>query len=579
VLHPDGEAWLCRRAEEVALSRAGRVVWHASLRSDGLAFVRGGERVALLLPTREVVYLGAADGRELARSEPQRCGVTLGAGTGAGPAFLHGRQCFVLLDGERTLWAMNGTTIQAAAVGDDARWALVTTEGEVIVGALDRAAPPRRTPGDSLFGVERRASSELGARVADISAMALLDGALLVGTLRGELVRLDLEGRLVARQRLAAGVPITALAPSPSGRVLGVSFDRGGPMLVETQRLQPLGRLPERDAGAMVLVDDARASTVAGRFARWALGPRVVRHLMGLGGITSLATDGVSLAVAHDTQVTRMSLERPDDVRSVLRAAPVKSVAVRGAELVLSPLDATSIEYLDTATLTPTPSPPAMVVRRLAHTANGTLVALPYNQVLWLVPPGDRDAFVPYGTEELIDLAVQGDRVALLARALDAVLLDVAAAPRELARCPAPGAVALSLAPDSQSFFVAHHGGVEVVAVDDCAPEAWFDARTAGAPLRLVDVQVSTDGRFVAAGSREGIVLVWQRDGTLIASPRTHVHRVAQLAFDPGSRWLWSSGWDGAVRSFELAALVTPRDTLIADVLARWGEEGDAPSD
>jgi len=569
-VHPSAEAWLCRGAEEVTLFQAGRARWRTALRAEGAAFVAGGQRVAVLDSERRVVHLATGSGEVVERSEWIACRGTLATGAQAELAVLQGRLCLVLLDGENAFWAANGVSIQTAAAGRDERWALLTTEGDLVTGALDRDTPTLREPGHGLFGVERTSSTDLGRQVNDVSAMVMLDDAILLGTLRGELLRLDLDGRVVVRRALYADVPVTSLAASPSGRVVAVSVDRGGPALVEPDGFQVVARLPEIDLGAIALTDDRHALTLGSRVATWDLGPLELRAIGGLGGITAIAIDGRALAVAHERRVTRFEL--PLTGASTSRQTPdlVKSIAVRGDALVLSRVGAAAIERLDLA-LAPLPSPPALMVRRLGFSASGTLLALPYQPALWFVTPDDPANLVSHGHEEYIDLALHGDLVALLARSLDVVLLDVAGAPVELARCGVPGALAVASTPDGARFFVAHADGVMLIDAVTCGVQGRYAAREGARALTLTDIQVSPDGAWVAVGSREGRVLIWSDGGALVASARAHTQRVAQVSFDPRSRVLFSAGWDGVVRRHDLTLLVEAREVLVQRVNAATG--------
>ncbi len=569
-LHPDGERWLCRRGDEVVLYQRARELWRHAARVDGAVFTAGGARVALFDLTRSVVYLDTASGAERWRSPLQDCGMTLHQGAGAELAYLFGRRCLALLDGETTAWAIFGPWMQAAALTRDRRWAVLANDDTLIHGAYDASAPPMHANAPIAHGVASRTATALGAEVMDVMSMALVRDEVVVGTLRGALVRVGLDGRTRVRTILREEVPVTAIEPSPSGAILIVGFDRGGPALVERESLQLRAVLPEADRGATASSGDTSLVTVAGRRATWEIASRI-GALAGLNGLAALAVDERRLAVVHERAVDLF--DRPAGVALARIDNPtlLKSIALhpRRAELVWSGIDASAIERWDehAGRLA---GPPATIVRRLAYTASGTLLALPYMPELWVVAPSAPELIERRAGDGFVDVAIHGERAALLTRKSELVLLELAAGPVELARCAWPGTHALSLSADGAIFVAALEDEVALIDVGSCAVVGWLDARVDQIPMRLTDVQVSADGRWIAAGARSGRVLVW-RDRELLAAVHTHDHRVAQLAFTPDSRQLYSGGWDGAVQVFDLAVLGQAEAAQGTWARAAWG--------
>ena len=100
--------------------------------------------------------------------------------------------------------------------------------------------------------------------------------------------------------------------------------------------------------------------------------------------------------------------------------------------------------------------------------------------------------------------------------------------------------------------------------------------RIADTGARVTDLQVSPDGRWLAAADEDQRIWLFDRDETLVARMRGHSRRVSTLAFDPTSRWLASGSWDDTVRYWDLSVLDRPADALAADVVTAWGF--DAPT-
>jgi WD40 repeat protein len=68
-----------------------------------------------------------------------------------------------------------------------------------------------------------------------------------------------------------------------------------------------------------------------------------------------------------------------------------------------------------------------------------------------------------------------------------------------------------------------------------------------------VAVAFSADGRRLAAGSFDGLILVWQADtGKELHRLEGHNHSVKSLAFSPDGRWLASASYDQTVRIWDL---------------------------
>ena len=91
-----------------------------------------------------------------------------------------------------------------------------------------------------------------------------------------------------------------------------------------------------------------------------------------------------------------------------------------------------------------------------------------------------------------------------------------------------------------------------------------FDVMTA--------VDISSSGDYWAAASRRGEILVWATGGlTLHRMWRAHTDMIWTLAFSPDGRWLASGSWDGAVKLWDVvsgALLWTGRHTSHANWVA-----------
>jgi WD40 repeat protein len=137
----------------------------------------------------------------------------------------------------------------------------------------------------------------------------------------------------------------------------------------------------------------------------------------------------------------------------------------------------------------------------------------------------------------------------------------------------------LARAPDGKTFAVADMG--KAVRLIGDAPERRLDVGGS----RVLTLEYSPEGRFLAAGSVEGQVWLWNLDTGERRDLPGHVAEVRDLAFSRDGALLASTGYDGAVRLISLSSgeaktLKVPRDEIwSADfgadgLLAIGGEEG-----
>jgi len=87
----------------------------------------------------------------------------------------------------------------------------------------------------------------------------------------------------------------------------------------------------------------------------------------------------------------------------------------------------------------------------------------------------------------------------------------------------------------------------------------------------ILDVAISADGKWVAAGGTDHLARVWDATGRLRAVLGGHRERVATLDFRPDGKVLATGSWDGTARLWSLDVLDVPAATLDDAAATTWG--------
>ena len=125
---------------------------------------------------------------------------------------------------------------------------------------------------------------------------------------------------------------------------------------------------------------------------------------------------------------------------------------------------------------------------------------------------------------------------------------------------------ALAIAPDGLRFALSRGDTVDLL--DEAGRS--IDTLAARAAADILELAWSADGRWLAAGGRDGHTWIWSvPDGRLAAVIADHDERVAALAFD--GAWLYSGSWDRTVRRRDLGLLDAPARALLETLERSWG--------
>jgi len=570
-LAPDGRHWLCLSERGVTLHvfDVAEPLWQAPGPHRAALFV--GPGVALFAAAggtpgarRDEVRLMGRDGRRVLDTAVIEC--TAPPRTNHGAPFVHlaGRYCVRVVSARGLHGAdFPGRAIQSVGVGHDGRVTILLLSGALFDAHIDQHAATALNP------IERPRG--FGPTANEVAVIRPLPGGrLALGTVHGSIIVLDASGAEIARTRLVPTMKITTLAASPSGALLALVGERGGPVMLDAHTLRVTTRLPGADAGGVIFADDNHIVTLGHRLARWSLPRAQPSTLVGYEGIVGLATDGDALAIAFSSSLAWIDIDTGGERARIVAADPLKAVSLApDGTLIYVGVLSTLPTRVAPETLAPLAlsSPGLTSARRVAHTRAGTALVISYAPIAYAAPPGGA-TLEPFLTEDVTDIATQADHFALLLPHDHALGLFVAApAPLELTRCRDRRALAVALSADADTFYAAHPRDIVALDVASCALTARFD--TGGVtPTELV---ASPDGVYVSAGTRDGRVFVWRRDGTLALSLHAHDEMVSALAFDPRGRFLATGSWDGRTRLLDLGAIERPTAHLVTSVRNAWG--------
>jgi len=444
-------------------------------------------------------------------------------------------------------------TLDALAVGR-AQVLVACNDGQLV--RIDDAGVATTIAALPLFGHDPAASATL----ADD------ERTLAIGGVHGELVLVDLVTGAVSAPRQVLPEPVRRVRLL--GELVVVAGERGGVHVWSRTLEAELVRLPERAGGRFEVAGDALVSGGAGWW-RWRLPPvptaRRFEAAAGLAG-AAISPDGSRVVAARgdgrlsmwQTALGRLTAEVVLGTGVVKRAAfspdgrhvGVAIAGPPGAALV----DAAAGTILSTASDLPGS-------HRVAYLADGTRALLPYgDRLIRWSPTGERRELRGALWGDL-DVPADGAQLWLLSRAGEVWQVVGETATR---RFEVPGALAIAALGARAEVVVAT---ASEVTIRDLAGRTRLTL--AGVVDGAFDVAVSPDERFVVAATADGTIEVWSvADGRRVAHLRGHQARVSWVGFAAGA--LWSTGWDGVVLRWDLAALTAPASTLVADAAAAW---------
>ncbi|MBL8909579.1 MAG: WD40 repeat domain-containing protein [Archangium sp.] len=350
------------------------------------------------------------------------------------------------------------------------------------------------------------------------------------------------------------------------GTQLIIGLDRGGSLLWDPALARPVLHLPAdvvRSAGPNELRGWGRARWT------WQLSTLAPSRYLSAAGLShvSVSPDGTKVAGAAGNGT--VTLWARDDARVLQRLDVPGGVAKRavfspdGTRLAVATAGPTgTVAVFDTTTWARVAWEPGRSSRRVFFLHDGRLVALPYGDGVDLWSLDGRRSTVPL--PRVIDAALGAPRDGLWLLTEDERLLTWNGE-GSLVRRQTPGALMLAVSSDGDVVAVARLDQVEVFVPSEPAPRI-FRAKSG----EVVDVAIDTTSRWVVAGTRAGTSDVFELStGRYVAALRGHTQRTSGAAFSKDGL-LFTSSWDGSVRTWNLSVLSQPAPRLLGRADEAW---------
>ena len=580
VLRPrrDG-AVLCVESDSVSVwsERPLRKMWQQPLKARDATWLDEGRLIVVSTERLQAYVLRAEDGQQLSRAEGLLVGPRGFSPSSQGAfALLQNVDGLSVIDAAskiiRPLLPCQGLGSHLASTisqsGD--RVATICTDGALVVMNVD-GSPLHRLP-----------TGLVGERSGGCALALSNDGRLaVVVSLEGDIVVADLiRGVTKVHRRLNGGV-IHGMYFSPESQRLLLIGDRGGPILWHPSTGQVLRRLPVNGARSAVWsADGKQLITVGTEFHRWQLPdslsplrflePRLPglssAELSPVGDRIALARGDGSLEVM-DTRTAQL-LFGDRFQQGVLKGA---SFVQGGKEVLAWAAGIPSVRHYDSS---------GQVLqtfdfnrlRRAALFPSGWLVTLGYGQgarLFKLSEPGQAPLIV--GSKEFHDADQSADGKTVFLIDMDGTIWEVRdqlAQPigREFLRQPEVNT--LSVSQDGSRVALATNRSVVLMDVSSRKELLRIDSPG----RRILDVKLSADGRWLAAGDMDQRARVWSaRDGRLLAVLQGHSGRVSGVSFSRDGSMLATASWDGSARLWGLEVLEQPAKQVFTELESSWG--------
>jgi len=393
------------------------------------------------------------------------------------------------------------------------------------------------------------------------------------GSLAGSVRIFDLETKQESSMvRLWDGM-IRSLDIAPDGQWVAAVDEQGHAWVWPTQNPGARVQLPGK-VKRVQFPDDQRLWTISDQFEVWALPDSALPGVLNAAaGVASVDWNGPWIAAAAGSgRVWRWNIETGERHDfEVVEDLVVKDVAMApsGAAAALS-LDRSAFSEWIWAT-EPMPAFPAQIGRRMVWNNDRGLLSVGFQSGPQVVDAtGKVWDNLARPSSKYLDLEPTADHTG-------SVLIDDKGTILRFKWDPDPtmethavhvgGHAVAMAAPGSALVAVADATGVSIWTQNASEAQLHWDT-----PTTPIDVAISADEQWVAAGLMDGDIWVWDTaTGQRVAKLLGHTERVSSVWFSADATQLLSGSWDETLRMWHLSALHEPIETLTRDVEARWG--------
>jgi len=417
---------------------------------------------------------------------------------------------------------------------------------------------------------------------------------LVVGGTKGKVAVIDLESGADTTVQGGAGAA-WLVSISSDGAYVAIGGDSSDVEVRTLPGLDPIARVPVAALSARFLDDGTLVLATAASLTRWSLpSAPVATAVRGADGVTAaiFSPDGRTLATAHGQHEANLW-----DVATGARRASLP-IGTRTAKSAAFTLDGSTAWFGITGAgpgnLRPTalrldggPAPaipddlvrgpvatvgPGFQSRRTLVLRPGVLIAVGYarDPSLLVLDTASltRAAIAACPTAEWFDagqspagefgvLVGDGGQVVRLSHG-PGLRCDPAITVEGASSADVDEAGEIAVGTDSSA----------VVRLDVTGAVRWRAEYPGG---RILDVAISGDGRWVAAGGTDHQARLWDATGALRAVFAAHAERVASVDFRADGNLLATGSWDGTARLWNLEILAEDPVAVDAAAPATWG--------